>query len=64
MPAQVLKRIKRLGREGAQGRRKAKKLMDDWSLQRAEEVTCTSIAALLACCILAQLCMQELVSAG
>ncbi len=34
---------------------------DDWSLQRAEEVIQTSIAAFLACCILAQLCLQELV---
>ena len=38
MHAQIVKRMKQLMKEGADGKRQAKKLMDDWSLQRAEEV--------------------------
>ena len=38
MHAQTVKRSKQLMKEGADGKRQAKKLMDDWSLQRAEEV--------------------------
>jgi hypothetical protein len=43
--AQIVKRIKQLMKEGADGKRQAKNLMDDWSLQRAEEVVLICTAA-------------------
>lgn len=45
MHVQIVKRIKQLMKEGADGKRQAKKLMDDWSLQRAEEVVLICNAA-------------------
>ena len=45
MHVQIVKRTKQLMKEGADGKRQAKKLMDDWSLQRAEEVVLICNAA-------------------